>query len=85
MRGGATRAERASEASALDAMHEEEELGKAYDAQLMLRLWHYVKPYRSQVVLTLALVFPIFLMEIAPAWIIGKMKSRANSSCRSSM
>jgi len=70
MRGGATRAERASEASALDAMHEEEELGKAYDARLMARLWHYVWPYRWQVLLTLALVFPIFLMEIAPAWII---------------
>ena len=70
MRGGATRAERASEASALDAMHEEEALGKAYDARLMARLWHYVWPYRWQVVLTLALVFPIFLMEIAPAWII---------------
>jgi ABC-type multidrug transport system fused ATPase/permease subunit len=70
MRGSATRAERASEASALDAMHEEEELGKAYDTRLMARLWHYVWPYRWQVVLTLALVFPIFLMEIAPAWII---------------
>ena len=70
MRGGATRAERASQASALDAMHEEEELGKAYDTRLMARLWHYVRPYRWQVALTLALVFPIFLMEIAPAWII---------------
>jgi ABC-type multidrug transport system fused ATPase/permease subunit len=51
-------------------MHEEEELGKAYDTRLMVRLWHYVWPYHRQVALTLALVFPIFLMEIAPAWII---------------
>ncbi len=49
MRGGASRAERASEASALDAMHEEEELGKAYDARLMARLWPYVRRYSWQV------------------------------------
>jgi ATP-binding cassette subfamily B protein len=51
-------------------MHEEEALGKAYDAHLMVRLWGYVRPYGWQVALTLVLVFPIFVMEIAPAWIV---------------
>ncbi len=31
-------------------LHEEEILGKAYDARLMRRLLHYLKPYRFQVV-----------------------------------
>jgi ATP-binding cassette subfamily B protein len=56
--------------AALEAMHEEEALGKAYDARLLRRLWPYVRPYWKQVVLTIVLVGPIFLLEIAPAWII---------------
>ena len=55
---------------ALEAMHEEEALGKAYDATLMLRLWRYVRAYGGQVAFTLALVLPLFATEIAPAWII---------------
>jgi len=51
-------------------MHEEEVLGKAYDARLLLRLWRYVAPYRGQVLLTLLLVGPIFLFELVPAWIV---------------
>jgi ABC-type multidrug transport system fused ATPase/permease subunit len=51
-------------------MHEEEALGKAYDARLMARLWHFVAPYRGEVLLTLALVLPGFLLELAPAWIV---------------
>jgi ATP-binding cassette subfamily B protein len=56
--------------AALDAMHEEEALGKAYDARLIQRLWPYVRPYWLQVVLTVLMVVPIFSLEIAPAWII---------------
>jgi ABC-type multidrug transport system fused ATPase/permease subunit len=52
-------------------LHEEEALGKAYDAQLLARLWHYVAPYRTQVLLTIVLVAPIFLIgELSPPWII---------------
>ena len=51
-------------------MHEEEALGKAYDARLLGRLWGYVRPYGWQVALTLFLVFPIFVIEIVPAWIV---------------
>jgi len=53
-----------------DVFHEEEALGKAYDTRLLLLLWRYVSPYRWQVVLTLLMVVPIFLAELAPAWII---------------
>jgi ATP-binding cassette subfamily B multidrug efflux pump len=56
--------------SALEAMHEEEALGRAYDLRLMGRLWSYVRPYGWQVALTLFLVFPIFVVEVGPAWIV---------------
>lgn len=57
-------------AAAQDSLHEEDALGKAYDGRILRRLWRYVAPYRLQVVLTLALVAPVFLLELAPAWIV---------------
>jgi ABC-type multidrug transport system fused ATPase/permease subunit len=60
----------AARSAATEAMHEEEALGRAYDARLMARLWHFVSPYRGEVLLTLALVVPGFLLELAPAWIV---------------
>jgi len=53
-----------------EALHEEEALGKAYDLRLLGRLWRYVRPYGGQVALTLAVVAPLFMLELAPAWII---------------
>ena len=49
---------------------EEEALGKVYDRHLIRRLWHYIAPYRWQVLLTLSLVAPMFALELAPAWIV---------------
>jgi ATP-binding cassette subfamily B multidrug efflux pump len=57
--------------SALDSIFEEEELGKAIDRTLLVRLWPLVRPYRWQVALTLLMVVPMFLLELAPAWIIA--------------
>ena len=54
----------------IDALHEEEVIGKAYDARLMGRLWNYVRPYWPLVVTTFLLVVPLFVLELAPAWII---------------
>ncbi len=62
------------------ALHEEEALGKAYDTRLLRRLWHYVSPYRLQVLLTLLLVLPIFAMELAPAWVIKTALDRATDA-----
>jgi ABC-type multidrug transport system fused ATPase/permease subunit len=53
-----------------DALFEEEALGKAYDARLARRLWHYVAPYRGQVLFTVLMLFPLIFFELAPAWII---------------
>jgi ABC-type multidrug transport system fused ATPase/permease subunit len=56
--------------SPAEVMFEEEALGKAYDVRLMTRLWRYVAPYRGQIVVTLLMVFPLFLLELAPAWVV---------------
>jgi ATP-binding cassette subfamily B protein len=61
---------RGRSAGPAQALHEEEALGKAYDAHLIARLWRYVAPYRGQIALTIALVLPMFLLELAPAWIV---------------
>ncbi|MFP6638953.1 MAG: ABC transporter transmembrane domain-containing protein, partial [Myxococcota bacterium] len=53
-----------------DVIYEEEALGKAYDSRLIALLWPYVSPYRWQVLATLLMVVPMFVVEIAPAWII---------------
>ena len=62
--------ERAARKGALEAMHEEEALGRAYDGRLLARLAPFVLPYRGQVALALGLVAPLFVLELAPAWII---------------
>ena len=56
--------------AALDVMHEEEAIGKAYDSKLLARLWPYLRPHLGLVSITLLLVFPLFVLELAPAWII---------------
>ncbi len=48
-------------AEAERAFHEEEALGRAYDARLLRRLWPYVKPYAW------AVVIPMVLMPAASA------------------
>lgn len=53
-----------------DSLHEEEALGKAYDGRLMARLWRWVVPYGWQIAATLLLTAPLFVLELAPAWIV---------------
>ena len=55
---------------AREGLFEDEALGRAYDARLMARLWHYVAPYRLQVATTLLFVVPLLLFDLAPAWIV---------------
>ena len=53
-------------------IHEEEKLGKAYDARLMRRLMQYLRPYKWRVVLALALVAIVTPLELAPPWLFWK-------------
>jgi len=54
----------------IDFYHDEEVIGKAYDARLVKRLFQYVRPYRS--LLYLAIVISLFVsgMELALPYII---------------
>jgi ATP-binding cassette subfamily B multidrug efflux pump len=53
-------------------LHEEEVLGKAYDARLMRRLLMYMKPYGWRVALALVLVAVVTPLELAPPLIFRK-------------
>jgi ATP-binding cassette, subfamily B, multidrug efflux pump len=54
-------------------IHEEEKLGKAYDARLMRRLLQYLRPYKWRVVLALALVAVVTPLELAPPRLFQKV------------
>jgi ATP-binding cassette subfamily B multidrug efflux pump len=53
-------------------IHEEEKLGKAYDARLMRRLMQYLRPYKWRVVLAMALVAVVTPLELAPPWLFWR-------------
>ncbi len=48
----------------MSVSHEEEALGKAYDARLMRRLLGYVGPYRGRMGLAVALIVVSALLEL---------------------
>ncbi len=51
-------------------MHEEEQLGKAYDARLIRRLLSYTKPYKGLLALSLVLVVLITIAELSGPYLI---------------
>jgi ATP-binding cassette, subfamily B, multidrug efflux pump len=50
-------------------LHEEEALGKAYDARLMRRLLRYLRPYRWQVLLAILVLTLASAAQIVGPWI----------------
>lgn len=59
------------------AFHEEEALGKAYDARLMKRLLRYLIPYRLQVVVAVLLLMAASALEIVGPIITQQVIDRA--------
>src|SRR5688572_14511003 len=51
-------------------MHEEEVLGKAYDARLMRRLLAYLRPYKPQVAIALAAIIASSVLQLAQPWLM---------------
>ena len=51
------------------SMHDEEVLGKAYDARLMRRLLTYLKPYRGLVALALVAIIGHAVLQLAPPYL----------------
>jgi ATP-binding cassette subfamily B protein len=56
-------------ATDIQPLHEEEALGKAYDARLMRRLLSYIRPYRWKVVLGVAVLLVIAALELLGPWL----------------
>jgi ATP-binding cassette, subfamily B, multidrug efflux pump len=52
--------------------HEEEALGKAYDARLMRRLLRYLGPYRWKVVLAVGVLVAASLLQVVGPWLTQK-------------
>ena len=63
-------AEAPRQRSSLDAVLEEEDLGKAIDRALLSRLWRWIRPYTGRMLLTLVLAVPMFFAQITPTWIV---------------
>jgi ATP-binding cassette subfamily B multidrug efflux pump len=51
------------------SIHDEEVLGKAYDARLMRRLLTYLRPYKPQVALALAAIVAGSALQLAPPYL----------------
>ena len=49
--------------------HDEDVLGKAYDARLMRRLLTYLRPYWRQVAVALATILGYALLQLVPPWL----------------
>jgi len=54
-----------------DSIHEEEILGKAYDARLMRRLLRYLRPYRRVVFFALIAIFFYGMLQAVPPYLLG--------------
>ena len=52
------------------SIHEEEVLGKAYDAGLMRRLLQYLRPYKKQVALALAAIISASVLQLAQPYLM---------------
>ena len=52
------------------SIHEEDVLGKAYDARLMRRLVRYLRPYKGQVALATVAIIGHSALELAPPYLV---------------
>ena len=51
-------------------MHEEDVLGKAYDAVLMRRLLGYLRPYKPQVAIALSAIIAASALQLVQPWLV---------------
>ena len=54
-------------------IHEDEVIGKAYDARLMRRLLAYLRPYRMQVALAIAAIVAHSILELVPPYLTKRV------------
>ena len=66
------RERRESKVQRLLSYDEDDALGKAYDSKLVARLFAYMKPYRTQMIVAVILMVITSLLSVAGPWIVGK-------------
>ena len=49
----------------------ERDLGKVYDAELIKRLWPFMRPYRGWIAFNFAMIPPRAVLELMPALVVG--------------
>ncbi len=60
--------------------HEEERLGRAYDRQLLARLWPYLRPHRRFLFVSLGLVLAVAALNLMRPLVMGGLVASAQSS-----
>lgn len=50
--------------------HEEEALGKAYDARLVRRLWEYARPYKTRILVSIALMLVLAGFQLLRPYLV---------------
>src|SRR6187431_2859814 len=56
--------------------HDDDVVGKAYDARLMRRLLHYLRPYRLQAALALAAIIANSMLQLAQPYLMKEAIDR---------
>jgi ATP-binding cassette subfamily B multidrug efflux pump len=67
-------------AAALRAFHEEERLGRAYDAQLLRRLWPFMRPHQRYLWGSLLMILLVAGLNLVRPLVMGKLVANAQHS-----
>ena len=66
-------------AGTLRDFHEEERLGRAYDAQLLARLWPFVKPHAKFMIASLTMIVLAAILGLIRPLIMGRLVANAQN------
>ena len=66
-------------AGTLRDFHEEERLGRAYDAQLLARLWPFLKPHSKFLWMSIAMILTAAVFNLARPVVMGRLVASAQN------
>jgi ATP-binding cassette subfamily B protein len=66
-------------AGTLRDFHEEERLGRAYDAQLLARLWPFMKPHARFIVVSVSMLLVVAVLNLLRPVIMGRLVASAQA------
>jgi len=77
---GPTKAPPKAKGSTLKDFHEEERMGRAYDAKLLRRLWPFMRPHRRLFFVSLGLILVIAQLGLVRPLVMGRLVAQAKDS-----